>query len=243
MNAKVININVNYGSLFLKKKYALQDFSFEFEGGKIYGLLGPNGAGKTTLFKSMLGLIQIESGSISIEDGKKLGKNFSSTGIAGYVPESYKSDENITVKELLYFFDSLKHRSKKGCEIRVLKAVSEMELKDHLNKHVKNLSKGLNRRVMIAQALLGLPKILLLDEPLEGLDPEFRHKLKHLLLSLSKNGVCIIISTHELNEMQEIFDRVIILKNGTTLFAGNPDSITVKKGSTLEAHYLHLINE
>jgi|AntRauTorcE11897_2_1112592.scaffolds.fasta_scaffold00509_12 ABC-2 type transport system ATP-binding protein len=243
MNASLSNVTVNYGSFFSEKKKALQNCTLKIEGGKIYGLLGPNGAGKTTLFKSMLGFIQIESGSISIEDGGISAKTLSSTGSAGYVPENYKSDENFTVKELMYFFDGLKNPSNKGCENRILKAISEVELSNEINNYIKNLSKGLKRRVMLAQALLGSPKILLLDEPLEGLDPEFRHKLKQLILSLSKSGVCIIISTHELNEMQEIFDEVIILKKGILLFAGPLDSISEKKGHSLEENYLNLIKE
>lgn len=243
MIAKLSNVTVNYSSFFSKKKEALRDCTLKIEEGKIYGLLGPNGAGKTTLFKSMLGFVPIESGSILIEEEVLSAKNLSDTGCVGYVPENFKSEESFTVKELMYFFDSIKNSSKKGCEKRVLNAISEVELTNEFDNYVKNLSKGLKRRVMLAQALLGSPKFLLLDEPLEGLDPEFRHKLKQLMLSLSKRGVCIIISTHELNEMQDIFDEVIILKAGTLLYAGPPQSISYNKSYSLEENYIHLIKE
>lgn len=243
MKVILTDVTVNYSSLFSQSKKAIQNCSFKIEGGKIYGLLGPNGAGKTTLFKSMLGFIPLESGSILIDNGRISATNLSATGSAGYVPENYKSDDKFTLKELMYFFDALKNPSKKGSEKRILDAISKVDLNDELNNYTKNLSKGLKRRVMLAQALLGTPKILLLDEPLEGLDPEFRHKLKQLMLSLSKKGVCIMISTHELNEMQDTFDEVIILKKGTLLLSGPPDTIFEKKDHSLEENYLHLIKE
>lgn len=243
MQIELNDVTVNYRRFFSSPKKALQNCSVNIEGGKIYGLLGPNGAGKSTLFKSILGFLPLDSGSIQIENGERTSNSLSSSGTVGYVPENFKSNEKFTVRELMDFFDVLKSGSEIGREDRIFEAISKVELNEYVDSYVNNLSKGLKRRVMLAQALLGSPKILLLDEPLEGIDPEFRHKLKQLLLSLSETGVCIMISTHELNEMQDIFDEVIILKKGTLLFSGSPDAISEIQNSSLEENYLKLIRD
>lgn len=202
----------------------LNDVSLEIPAGQIVGLLGPNGAGKSTLMKILIGLWSADSGTVS------------APARIGYLPENNPLYEDMYVTEYLSFMAGLTSVSPKGGlsgEAGLLYSVSEavstlidlVGLSPERHKHIRELSKGYRQRVGLAQALIGDPELLILDEPTTGLDPNQLVEIRSLIKSLSKlpssmegaGGGCpsIILSTHILQEVREMCDRVIILDHGT----------------------------
>ena len=176
----------------------LQDVSLDIPAGQIVGLLGPNGAGKSTLMKILIGLWRADSGSVTVPDR------------IGYLPENNPLYEEMYVTEYLEFMAQMTPCS-------VSKAVSELiervGLRPEAHKHIRELSKGYRQRVGLAQALLGDPQLLILDEPTTGLDPNQLVEIRSLIRSLGKDRT-IILSTHIMQEVREMCDRVVILDHG-----------------------------
>lgn len=184
----------------------LQDVSLDIPAGQIVGLLGPNGAGKSTLMKILIGLWRADSGSVTVPDR------------IGYLPENNPLYEEMYVTEYLEFMAQMTPCS-------VSKAVSELiervGLRPEAHKHIRELSKGYRQRVGLAQALLGDPQLLILDEPTTGLDPnqlvEIRaliRDLAHGPLTVNHSPLTVILSTHIMQEVREMCDRVVILDHG-----------------------------
>ncbi|MBP3615793.1 MAG: ATP-binding cassette domain-containing protein [Alphaproteobacteria bacterium] len=206
------------------KKTVLDDVSLTLEKG-CYGLLGPNGAGKTTLIQSTLGIIRINKGSIQRKKDKDV----------GYLPQKLTFFEEATVNEMLYYFTTVKKIEKKDREIeieRVLKKVNLLEKKD---ERIKKLSGGMKQRMGIAQAILGDPQLIMLDEPTVGLDPEERKRFKELIVNM-KEEKTVLISSHIVSDIEEICDRVIIMNQGKII----QDRALEKM--ELEKYYLETVN-
>ena len=215
---RIEHINKSFGS-----QQVLRDVTLEIPDGQIVGLLGPNGAGKSTLMKILMGLWRPDSGSVSVPER------------IGYLPENNPLYEDMYVSEYLAFMAGLTSVSPKdGLSGEAgLNSVSEavnslidlVGLTPERHKHIRSLSKGYRQRVGLAQALLGDPELLILDEPTTGLDPNQLVEIRSLIKSLSKlppsgGGTgwgcpSIILSTHILQEVREMCDRVIILDHGT----------------------------
>ena len=215
---RIEHINKSFGS-----QQVLRDVTLEIPDGQIVGLLGPNGAGKSTLMKILMGLWRPDSGSVSVPER------------IGYLPENNPLYEDMYVSEYLAFMAGLTSVSPKdGLSGEAgLNSVSEavnalidlVGLTPERHKHIRELSKGYRQRVGLAQALLGDPELLILDEPTTGLDPNQLVEIRSLIKSLSKlppsgGGTgwgcpSIILSTHIMQEVREMCDRVIILDHGT----------------------------
>ena len=215
---RIEHINKSFGS-----QQVLRDVTLEIPDGQIVGLLGPNGAGKSTLMKILMGLWRPDSGSVSVPER------------IGYLPENNPLYEDMYVSEYLAFMAGLTSVSPKdGLSGEAgLNSVSEavnslidlVGLTPERHKHIRSLSKGYRQRVGLAQALLGDPELLILDEPTTGLDPNQLVEIRSLIKSLSKlppsgGGTgwgcpSIILSTHIMQEVREMCDRVIILDHGT----------------------------
>ena len=215
---RIEHINKSFGS-----QQVLRDVTLEIPDGQIVGLLGPNGAGKSTLMKILMGLWRPDSGSVSVPER------------IGYLPENNPLYEDMYVSEYLAFMAGLTSVSPKdGLSGKAgLNSVSEavnalialVGLTPERRKHIRELSKGYRQRVGLAQALLGDPELLILDEPTTGLDPNQLVEIRSLIKSLSKlppsgGGTgwgcpSIILSTHIMQEVREMCDRVIILDHGT----------------------------
>jgi ABC-type multidrug transport system ATPase subunit len=199
----------------LTKKFnnfiAVDNVSFNIKSGEIFGFLGPNGAGKTTTIKSILGLIQTNSGEIKINGyniknkGKEAKKNI------GYLPEKVAFYDNLTAFQNLNFYAEMKNVSKEECE----PLIKEFGLEDSINKKVGKFSKGMIQRLGMARAILGNPPILILDEPTGGLDPRGVVYIRKRILEMKEKGATIFISSHILSEIQEVCDRVGIINKGT----------------------------
>lgn len=199
----------------LTKKFngikAVDNVSFEVKKGEIFGFLGPNGAGKTTTIKSILSLINSNSGNIKIngidikKDVKKAHK------YVGYLPEKVAFYDNLTAIQNMHFYAEMKQVSKKEC----LPLIEEMGLKEAINKKVGKYSKGMQQRLGMARALLGNPSILILDEPSGGLDPRGVALIRNKIREAKSNGSSVFVSSHILSEIQSVCDRVGIINRGS----------------------------
>ena len=207
----ITNLTKNYG-----KRVAVNNISFSLEAGEIVGFLGPNGAGKTTTIKMITGLTKITSGTVEI-CGHSIQKDFENAiRNIGAIIEGPDMYGYLSGYENLKFYASIsdKNISKKHID-NIVKIVG---LSDRIHDKVKNYSLGMKQRLGIAQSLLNVPKILILDEPTNGLDPEGIKDIRNLLKRLaSEFKITVLISSHNLKEMQDICDKVIIINEGNIL--------------------------
>lgn len=202
------NITKYFGRL-----QALKDVSFEINKGEIVGFLGQNGAGKTTLMRILTSYLPASSGSVTI-DGKDLAKDsLSIRQIIGYLPETPPLYMNMTVQYYLKFAAEIKDVPAKRLNRQVDKVLEECQLESVKNRTIGTLSKGCRQRVGIAQAIIHEPKLLILDEPTNGLDPIQNLQVRKLIKSL-ENQRTVILSTHILSEIEQIAQRVLIIKSG-----------------------------
>jgi Cu-processing system ATP-binding protein len=179
--------------------------------GEMFGLIGHNGAGKSTLFKMMLGLLPASSGEICIHGTPTGSRDFRNVRRRiGYLPENFVTYDNLTGKEVLALYASLKRVAPSDCD-RVLALAG---LTQAASRRVKGYSKGMRQRLGFAQALLGQPDLLFLDEPTNGLDPEGIHAFYQVLRGLQEAGVTVVITSHILAEIQERVDRLVLLNGG-----------------------------
>ena len=201
---------------------AVDGVDLEVRRGEVFGLIGHNGAGKSTLFKMMLGLIAPTSGEIRIQGAPVEGRGFRAVrrGI-GYLPENVVLYDNLDGLETLRFFARLKGAPRADCEA----ALERVGLNGAGRRPVREYSKGMRQRLGFAQALLGRPQVLFLDEPTNGLDPEAIRDFYATLRQLRDQGVTIVITSHILAELQERVDRLAILSDGRVLALGSVQSL------------------
>jgi len=217
---------------FTKKKVcALNSLTLQVQEGEVFGFLGPNGAGKSTTIKLLLNLIRPTSGSISI-DGK-LASDKSVRRMIGYLPENPYFYDHLSAKELLWFGGKSCDLDHKSILERTESLLKMLDLTDAMNRPLRSYSKGMVQRAGLALALVHDPNILVLDEPMSGLDPMGRKKVFDLILKLKEEGKTVFFSSHILHDIERLCDRAAILING-----GLVRSINVKQdlpsGKTLE---------
>ena len=190
---------------------AVDGVDLDIRRGEVFGLIGRNGAGKSTLFKLMLGLVPAEAGSLHIQGTPVTGRNFRSVRRSiGYLPENLVLYDNLSGLETLRYFARLKGVALSACEL----ALDRVGLGAAARRNVREYSKGMRQRLGFAQALLGNPRVLFLDEPTNGLDPEAIRDFYATLRQLRDDGVTMIITSHILAELQERVDRLAILAAG-----------------------------
>ncbi|MBU5292963.1 ABC transporter ATP-binding protein [Anaerosalibacter bizertensis] len=211
---EIKNLSKSYGN-----KNANNNITLTLENG-VYGLLGPNGAGKTTLMKQICTLVKPTEGEIIYN-----GKNIYSIedeyrGILGYLPQEFGVYKNFSAKKFLQYVAALKNMAKKDADKRIDELLNLVGLYDVRNKPVGKFSGGMKRRVGIAQALLNDPKIIILDEPTAGLDPQERTRFRNLLSDISKDKI-IILSTHIISDIESIAKETIMIKNGEIIMRGS----------------------
>jgi len=195
---------------------ALKDVSFEINKGEIVGFLGQNGAGKTTLMRILTSYLSASSGTVMI-DGDDIAKNsLTIRKKIGYLPETPPLYLNMTVKDYLKFAAEIKDIPAKQRLRQLDKVLEECQIEDVKNKTIVTLSKGYKQRVGIAQAIIHEPKLLILDEPTSGLDPIQNLQVRQLIKSL-KDQRTVILSTHILSEIEQIAQRVLIIKSGQVI--------------------------
>jgi Cu-processing system ATP-binding protein len=195
---------------------ALRGVTFELSPGRLSALVGHNGAGKTTLIKLMLGLIRADRGEIRVLNEDPAAGEFSARRLLGYLPENVAFNAALTGRETLTFYARLK-RIKPATASVLLDRVG---LTDAADRRVGTYSKGMRQRLGLAQALLGQPRVLLLDEPTTGLDPALRQTFYEILNELRDNGATVLISSHALNELEDRAEHVLIMNRGTLVAQG-----------------------
>ncbi|MFG0722022.1 ABC transporter ATP-binding protein [Pseudomonas sp. GLN_6] len=200
---------------------AVDDLSFRVQPGEVLGFLGPNGAGKSTTMKMLTGFLAPTSGSASILGFDIQKDTLKAQQQIGYLPEGAPCYGDMTVRSFLEFIAEV--RGFKGAEKRerVAKAVAQVELDAVLEQSIETLSKGFKRRVGLAQAILHDPKVLILDEPTDGLDPNQKHQVRKLIQSLAHDKI-VIISTHILEEVSAVCTRAVVIAHGKLLADGTP---------------------
>ncbi len=211
------SINKCYGS-----ETVISNVSFNIESGECLVLVGHNGAGKTTLMKLMLGLTQPTSGKVEVLGGNPaFSAAVAQHNRLGYLPESVAFYEAMTGNEVLAFYARLKGASQHDCET----LLDTVGLSSAAKRRVGTYSKGMRQRLGLAQAMLGEPQLLFLDEPTTGLDPLLRQQFYELIDGLNKEGATSIISSHALNEVEARASRFVIMKNGVLVACGTLDEL------------------
>ena len=211
-------IEVNHLTKRYGKHIAVDDLSFKVEKGQIFGFLGPNGAGKSTTMNIMTGYLGASEGEVLIDGHNILEEPEAAKECIGYLPEIPPLYTDMTVYEYLCFAAELKKIPKKERKEAVDKALEMTKLEDMQARLIKNLSKGYKQRVGLAQAILGFPPIIILDEPTSGIDPAGVQEFMDLIRQLSREeGLTVLFSSHHLNQVQQVCDRVGLFGGGKLL--------------------------
>lgn len=219
---EVKNITKRYG-----KSVAVENISFTIEDGEIVGLLGPNGAGKSTTMNILTGFLEQTEGEVIIDGFDTLKKPKKAKKEIGYMPEGVPLYTDLTVKEFVTYMAEIKQVERKFRKEKVEKIIEQTGLKDVEKKLIKNLSRGYKQRVSMAGALVGEPKILILDEPTVGLDPKQITEIRNLIKELGKTHT-IILSSHILSEVSQICNKVVIINKGKIVAVDTPENLENK---------------
>ena len=216
---EVKNLTKCYG-----KHLAVDNLSFTVEKGQIYGFLGPNGAGKSTTMSIMTGYLGATKGEVLIDGHDILKEPEEAKRCIGYLPEQPPLYLEMTVMEYLRFAAELKKIPKEDMEIQIEKAMRLTRLSDVRGRLISNLSKGYKQRVGLAQAILGFPEIIILDEPTVGLDPKQIIEIRELIRKLAKEHT-VILSSHILAEIREVCDYILIIARGKLVASDTPENL------------------
>lgn len=215
---EIKELNKVYGT-----NHALKDFSYQFTAG-VYGLLGPNGAGKSTLMNIITDNLSATSGEVVWhgENTLKMGKMFRK--VLGYMPQQQGMYSNFTLIRFLYYMAALKGMSKSDAEDQIEKYLKSVNLQDVKFKKLGTFSGGMKQRALIAQAMLGNPKVLILDEPTAGLDPKERIRIRNIISEIAFDKI-VIIATHVVSDIEFIAKEILFLKKGIIVKSGVPHEI------------------
>jgi ABC-2 type transport system ATP-binding protein len=201
---------------------AVEDVSFGIEKGELFGLLGPNGAGKTTCLRVMLDIFKPESGSVAILGGPM---NESKKDRIGYMPEERGLYQDIPLDRCLAYLGSLKGLSPADVRQRSAGYLERFDLAAFKTKKVKELSKGMQQKAQVIATLLHQPELLIVDEPFGGLDPVNTQMVRDLLLEQHQQGVTIILCSHQMHQVEELCDRIVLIDHGKVMLYGALDDI------------------
>jgi ABC-2 type transport system ATP-binding protein len=215
-----------YGSI-----RGIKDLDLEVKSGEIFGFLGPNGAGKTTTIRCMINTLLPTKGEITIAGEKVTRKNPSLRRKIGYVPGELALPEYYTVREFLNYIEAMRAQP----ATRRQEIIDRFDLTPHLNKKIGQLSKGNKQKLGIISAFMNDPEVLIMDEPTAGLDPLLQHEVYKLLLESKNEGKTIFFSSHNLEEVQKVCDRVGIVKDGYLISIENIDNLNKNVPRVLEA--------
>lgn len=216
---EVKNFTKKYGNFL-----AVENISFTVKDGEIVGLLGPNGAGKSTTMNAITGYIEQTEGEIIVNGYDTIKKAKKAKREIGYMPEGVPLYDDLSIKEFVTYMAELRKVNRKERKQKVEDIIKKVGLLDMKNKLIKNLSRGQKQRVSLAGALIGDPKILILDEPTVGLDPKQITEIRSLIKDLGKNHT-VILSSHILTEVSQICDRVVIINNGKLVAEDTPENL------------------
>lgn len=237
---------ITKGGLFRKtvsKKQALAGLSFTLGPG-LYGLLGPNGAGKSTLINIITGSIEQDSGRVKWCGKSARALDIQFRRILGYMPQQQGLYDSYTGRQFLAYLCALKEIPAKEVGRQVARSAGWVNLTDELDKHLAAYSGGMKQRLLLGSALLGDPKLLILDEPTAGLDPKERVRLRNLLAELAKDRI-ILVATHVVSDVETVANEILLLKDGQLVDQAPVRNLIEKyaPGSNLEGVYLSIFGE
>ena len=214
---EVDGIHKSYGD-----QVAVSDVSFTVEAGDVLGMVGPNGAGKTTTIRSVLDIIQPDSGTVRL-----FGEPFSDDHLnrLGYLPEERGLYRGLKVRETLRYLGGLKGLAKAEAATRTDEVLERMGMAEHGDKKVSELSRGMTQLIQMGATIIHRPELLILDEPSSGLDPINVRLLKDVLSELRREGVAIVLSTHQMNQVEELCDRVLMINRGQVVLYGTLEEV------------------
>ena len=221
MKLVIIGLNKNYGA-----KVALQDFHAVFENG-IYGILGPNGAGKSTLMNILTDNLLRDSGRILCNETEITKMKAQYRKIMGYMPQQQQLYDSFTVNHFISYMGTLRGMDKKEIRRRMEELLPLLNLSEVRRKKIKELSGGMKQRVLLVQALLDDPQILILDEPTAGLDPKERIRIRNLISDLSGDKI-VLIATHVVSDIEFISKEILLMKNGKVVDKDCPEALQKK---------------
>lgn len=202
--------------------HAVVDVSFDVRSGEIFGLLGPNGAGKTTAIRIMLDIFQPDRGEVSILGGPMSEEK---KDHIGYMPEERGLYQDITLERCLLYLASLKGVPDPKARQNLEVYLERFDLADHKSKKVKELSKGMQQKAQIINTIIHEPELIIIDEPFTALDPLNLQLVKDVMLELRDQGVTIIMSTHQMQQVEELCDRILLINDGENVLYGELDEI------------------
>ncbi len=201
---------------------AVVDVSFDVKSGEMFGLLGPNGAGKTTAIRIMLDIFQPDRGAVSIFGGPMSEEK---KDRIGYMPEERGLYQDIPLERCLLYLASLKGIPDQKAQENLAEYLERFDLSEHKTKKVKELSKGMQQKAQIINTLLHQPELIIIDEPFTALDPLNLELVKDVLSELRDQGVTIIMSTHQMQQVEELCDRILLINDGKNVLYGKLDEI------------------
>lgn len=216
---EISHLTKKYGN-----QYAVKDLTFNMEEGKIYGFLGPNGAGKSTTMNLLTGYLAATAGEVKICGYDILKQPEEAKSRIGYLPELPPLYPDMTVLEYLRFVAELKKVPKKEREGQIMEVMEAVKVTEVKSRLIKNLSKGYRQRVGLAQAMLGRPAVLILDEPTVGLDPKQMIEMRELIRGLKEKHT-VILSSHILSEVSAVCDQILIINKGQLVVNGTPEEL------------------
>ena len=235
---KVEKLKKTYSNGFL----ALDGVSLDVEAGRFFGLLGPNGAGKTTLINSVVSLARPDSGRVEVFGRDAFEEFREARRMIGVSPQEINLDKFLTVEETLLYHAGYYGVQRKKAEERASEMLERFELTGRREQRVNTLSGGMKRRVLFARALMHDPKILFLDEPTAGVDIELRYKLWEYIRELNRGGLTILLTTHYLEEAEELCEEIAIINDGRIAAQGTSAVLKKEYGvSNIEGVYLKVV--
>ena len=208
----VENITKKFGT-----QMAVDDVSFAVESGEIFGLLGPNGAGKTTTIRIILDIFKPDSGRVAILGGPM---NEEKKARVGYLPEDRGLYQDIPLERCLVYLATLKGLSESEAHQRIGTYMERFDLTEHKRKKIKELSKGMQQKAQLISTLVHRPDLVIIDEPFSGLDPVNTQMIKDLLVEERDRGVTIVMSTHQMHQVEELCDRLLLIHQGKVVLYG-----------------------
>jgi len=235
---KLTNLSKKFGSFI-----AVNNINLEINAGDFFGFLGQNGAGKTTTIKMITGLYAPTKGTVHI-GGYDIQKNhIEAKKLIGYIPDQPFLYEKLTGREFLYFCGGLYKIEKNKLKKIIDETIDQLKIEQWVDKRTEEYSQGMKQRIAIASALLHNPKLLVVDEPMVGLDPQSAHVVKNVLKEKASEGVAIFMSTHSLHVAEEVCSRIGIIKEGQMIFEDRKifiEQIIGTDHEDLESLFLHL---
>lgn len=215
-------VSISHVQKFFGDVQAVKDVSFEVYPGEIFGLLGPNGAGKTTTIRMMLDIFKPDSGSVSLFDGEM---SEAKKNRVGYLPEDRGLYQDLKLESTLIYLATLKGLSEAEARQRLESWLKRLDLYEHRAKKVQELSKGMQQKAQIISTLIHDPDLVVIDEPFSGLDPVNTRLVKEIIEELRDAGKAIIMSTHQMYQVEALCSRIVLINRGATVLYGKVEEI------------------